>query len=467
VFVARNLFPESNPATTVEVSQMASIATSPNGHRRILFYDVMKKRKAIHLGECTKKESETVKLRVESLIIAKTLGLEIKQDDAVWLAGDGKYLREKLAAVGLCESAISKVTPTLKEHLADFLKRHSSKVKPGTVAVWRQVIANLNELMPEGIRLDEITTGHAKAFHDGLKAKGMEQTTIHKRLGFARQFLNDAIDWEIISKNPFAKVKTSTPSTKSNVEVPREWIDQLMPHLDTSWKVIVALSRYGGLRCPSEVLSLRWVDIDWERLRMSVPEPKVEHHSGRGIRSVPIFPELLPILEQAWECAPEGAEFVVDKPGYREAANTGDGWKNANLRTQFLKKLAKAGLPPWDRLFHSMRASRQTELEHQYPTHVVCAWLGNSPRIAQKNYLMVTESDFDKASSFRETNTTRATQESDLRETNTTLSETVTSGSAASNDPANSWVETKKASENTGLQGGGQGIRTLNRFPDA
>jgi integrase len=63
----------------------------------------------------------------------------------------------------------------------------------------------------------------------------------------------------------------------------------------------VVASRYGGLRTPSETLSLRWEDIDWEMNRMSIPEPKVEHHEGRGIRSCPIFSELRPILDEACE----------------------------------------------------------------------------------------------------------------------------------------------------------------------
>ncbi len=41
-----------------------------------------------------------------------------------------------------------------------------------------------------------------------------------------------------------------------------------------------------------------------------------------------------------------------------------------------------------------MRASRQTELQREFPLHVVCSWLGNSPRIAQQSYLLVTEDDF-------------------------------------------------------------------------
>jgi len=44
-----------------------------------------------------------------------------------------------------------------------------------------------------------------------------------------------------------------------------------------------------------------------------------------------------------------------------------------------------------------MQASRQTELQREFPLHVVCSWLGNSPRIAQQSYLLVTKDDFAKA----------------------------------------------------------------------
>ena len=39
----------------------------------------------------------------------------------------------------------------------------------------------------------------------------------------------------------------------------------------------------------------------------------------------------------------------------------------------------------------------KTELQSEFPLHVVCSWLGNSPRIAQQSYLLVTEDDFAKA----------------------------------------------------------------------
>jgi hypothetical protein len=47
-----------------------------------------------------------------------------------------------------------------------------------------------------------------------------------------------------------------------------------------------------------------------------------------------------------------------------------------------------------------MRASWRTELQPEFPLHVVCSWLGNSPRIAQQSYLVVTDDDFAKALGF-------------------------------------------------------------------
>ena len=87
---------------------------------------------------------------------------------------------------------------------------------------------------------------------------------------------------------------------------------------------------------------------------------------------------------------------MVATPQYRAAANTAMGWKNSNLRSEMQRLLRRAGVSGWPRLFHSMRASRQTELQREFPLQVVCSWLGNLPRIVQQSYLMVTEDDFAK-----------------------------------------------------------------------
>lgn len=102
---------------------------------------------------------------------------------------------------------------------------------------------------------------------------------------------------------------------------------------------------------------------------------------------MPIFPELRPYLEEAFHLAAEGALYVINR--YRDT--------NQNLRTQPARIVRRAGLTPWPKLFHNLRASRQTELRERYPTHVVCAWLGNTAAIAAEHYLQVTEAHYKQA----------------------------------------------------------------------
>jgi hypothetical protein len=64
------------------------------------------------------------------------------------------------------------------------------------------------------------------------------------------------------------------------------------------------------------------------------------------------------------------SEYVVAAPQYRAAANTTIGWKHANLRSEMTRLLGRAGVSGWPRLFHSMRASRQTELQREFAIHV-------------------------------------------------------------------------------------------------
>lgn len=106
---------------------------------------------------------------------------------------------------------------------------------------------------------------------------------------------------------------------------------------------------------------------------------------------MPIFPELRPYLNLTFERAAERAEFVIER------------WRSAdkNLRTHLKGIIRRAGLGPWPKLFHNLRATRQTELEESFPSHVVCAWIGNSERVAREHYLQVTDEHFKKAVKIR------------------------------------------------------------------
>jgi hypothetical protein len=119
-----------------------------------------------------------------------------------------------------------------------------------------------------------------------------------------------------------------------------------------------------------------------------VKSPKTERHAGHAERLIPLFPELLGPLHEAFDQAAEGAEFVL--PFLHRISS-------AALRDPMHAAIRRAGLTPWARLWHNLRSSRQTELEGRFPSHVVCSWLGNSQAVARRHYLQVRETDFEKA----------------------------------------------------------------------
>ncbi len=151
--------------------------------------------------------------------------------------------------------------------------------------------------------------------------------------------------------------------------------------------MIVALCRYAGLRCPTEVFELRWNDVLWDQTRMNVPNVKTSRSTGQSFRTIPLFPEVRECLEEACELAPEGTAHDVTR--YRDA--------NANLRTQLTRIARRAGVAMWDKPFVNMRASCATELAQEYPEYVVTAWLVRACAVAEAHYWQVTEDHFKNA----------------------------------------------------------------------
>lgn len=372
---------------------MASISTRPNGSRMIQFADPGGARRTILLGKLPAKNAAEIKTRVEYLLWSSTNGQPVDSETSRWLTKADPKLVNKLAAVGLCESRES-------SQLGPFITRYvggRTDVKPATKEIWGQGEKSLLQHFTADRDLRKVTAGDADAYRLKLTSGTLATMTARKRLQFAKMIFRAAVRRKLIEVDPFADVSVK-------VSMPPRW--HFITQADTTklieacsdrdWRLIVALARYGGLRCPSEVLSLKIADIDWANDRMRVTSPKTEHHPGKETRMVPIFPELKAPLLECCEAAPEGAVYVVDER-FRRSAVGKHGWRNCNLRTTFEKIVKRAGLIAWPRLFHNLRSSRQTELSETFPSHVVCAWLGNSEDIARGHYLQVTDEHFSRA----------------------------------------------------------------------
>jgi integrase len=362
---------------------MASISYS-GGRATVQFIDVDNKRKSIRLGAMPKRTAEAIKLRVEALLNAKITNTPVDRDTASWLTGIGADLADKLAAVGLIEA---RDNSTLGDFTANYIRRRTD-IKPRTRINLEQCRTRLIDFFGANRSLRSLSPGDADGWLLWLKERYADGTA-GRAVKRAKQFFRSAVRSRLIAANPFEDVKPPSMVNEARKQFisPETTKKVLSACPDAEWRLIVALCRYGGIRCPSELLLLTWADVDWERNRFFVHSPKTEHHEGGGGRWVPIFAELRPYLEDAFEQAEPGTVYLVNR--YRDT--------NQNLRTQLQRICKRAGVEPWGKPFHNLRASRETELAGEYPLHVVCAWIGNTEMIAAKHYLQVTDADFERA----------------------------------------------------------------------
>ena len=194
---------------------------------------------------------------------------------------------------------------------------------------------------------------------------------------------------------------------------------------DDEFRLVIALARYGTLRCPSESSGLKWEDISWDEERFTVHSPK----TGQD-RVIPLFPELRVWLDKMYfrdDCDPV---YVLQR--YRG--------KNVNLRTRLYKVIKRASLTVWAKPFMNLRQSRAIELVRDFPAHVAAAWAGHTEETAKEFYWRPTESDYQKA-------------------LHKALQQTDTLGNMGTQNPGDDQTETPENLEFAGVSCGDQIVR--------
>ena len=364
---------------------MASVNEDSKGWR-VIYYDSAKQKKQIRLGKFNKKQAQRICSGVEAILSAQASGTGLDAETSKWLATISLELHQKLVSVGL-------VQPRATMFLDEFIEEYKSKrvdTKESTKLKWRSAQRKLVAFFGAKKNLREINSGEADEFRLFLLGQGLEENSVRRYCGIAKQFLGAALKRKLIEENPFSGVVAAvTGNADKFYFLSRSDSEKILGKCpDLQWKLIFVLTRFGGLRCPSELFQLKWSDIDWKAGRMTVRSPKTEHHKGKASRLVPIFPELVDTLKQGLAETDEKDGFVVPK-----CSNA-----TQNFRTTFQKIVKRAGLKAWPKLFQNLRSTRQTELCEEFPSHVVSAWIGNSESVAKRHYLQVTEDHFQKAS---------------------------------------------------------------------
>jgi len=346
------------------------------------------KKHTIRTKLTSKRNMEQFQRHYDDMLRCRISGSVFENSTAEWLANLPDNIRRKFERLELVASRERREVPNLGDWLSEYINKRKD-VEQGTILTYHKTENNLNEFFSPNKRLDEITKLDAKQFIQNLRMQKKAEDTVNRRGRMACQFFKAAVEAEIIKKNPFSGMKLGNINNETRQRfIEEDIINRILEFCPSAeWRLIVVLCRWGGLRCPTEVIGLQWKDIDWNKGRMIIHSPKTKKSKTKGIRTVPLWPQIMPHLREVFEQALPNTEYVINVS--RDPRR--------NLRTPFSKILRKAGIELWPRLFQNLRATRQTELSWDYPAHMVCRWMGNSVKVANDHYFMVTEDYNQKA----------------------------------------------------------------------
>ncbi len=361
---------------------MASISNRPNGHRWIQFTGPNKKRQTIRLGKVSKREAEDFRSRVEQLLLSRELNAQLTIYMQRWVAGLSDTMHQKLSNYGLFEPRNYR---TLNELLPAW--EADCDWSDHTKDIMQPFFKNMQTYFGGSKSLTSIMETDASEFRRWLCREGsskggtLARATVSRRIRWARQLFLFAKRKNAMASNPFQSQKNFNEVNRSrDFFVKRELAEQVLEQTDNlEFKTIIALVRYGAVRCPSEVLPFEWEQVNWEVNTMVVKAPKTERHKDQDQRTVPIFPELQKHLDALRETAKPGELRLFPNHQVTNAALTGK-----------LERICRQlGEPLWKKPWQNMRATRETEWLHEHPIHVVASWMGHSPTIALKHYAQV------------------------------------------------------------------------------
>ena len=368
---------------------MASL-NKPNkgqeGEQRVQFIGKDKKRQTIRLGKQSDRNAQRLRDRIEALVTSMKMGTPLDDHTQQWLVTIADTpLAKKLERTGLIKKQLKL---TLEAFIDEYMAFKEQKLKPTTLITLKQTKRRITKYLGTKINISDITQADAEKYQVFLKVQEkLSDATIARDCKRCREIFDYAKKSRIIKENPFASLKLPSQENKERMftitpEMATKVLDAC-PSLE--WKLIFAMARYGGIRMPSELVKLRWQDILWSENKIIIHSPKTAHQ-GKPNRIIPLFPELKPLLEQAFDAAPEGSVNVI-----KHCKGT------KNYRKGLKEIILKAGLLPWPKLFNNLRSTRETELAKNYSLQAATAWIGNTPKIALGHYLQVTEQEWQNA----------------------------------------------------------------------
>ena len=284
--------------------------------------------------------------------------------------------------------------PPSEETLTEYLMRWLQDTIVGrkadaTALRYRLSLAHPQRLMGT-IPLVKVTPRDIQGLYSTLLAEGKAPSSVKHVHVVLRAALEDAVTWDLISKNPTRGIKPPQP-------VPHELV---IPTVDQSRKFLrdVEADRFfalwtfialTGVR-RGEALALQWGDIDWDAYTVTIQRTMSGYASHRttnapktkaGRRVIDVSEYLMKVLrdrqhQQKLERLARGSAWQ-DGPWVYTTRN-GTWLSGAHVYTHFKKLAVRSGLPDGMRI-HDLRHAMATYwLANGVPVKVVSERLGHA-----------------------------------------------------------------------------------------
>jgi integrase len=311
------------------------------------------------------------------LLTYREQGLAPPADLQVWVKGLGEPIHNQLVKFGVCRS---KTVCTIGKLCEAQLERATAKgLKESTFVNLRVAQANLINYFGRDRRAATITLEEATKYKlwlltaGGKRGKALAPPTAGIRCARTQAMFNIGIENRWIKYNPFAKLGPRNDTNPDNeLYIPWNDVTAILDRCTCPrFKLFVALTRLCAIRAPSDVLPLRWEQFD-----RGLGLFRVGSQKKNSQRDIPIFEELMPFLDDAWDLAPKGEPLIFFDLQITRAA----------LMSRMEVLCRKTGIPLWKRPLNNLRGSAERDMCRALPYDEYAAIIDHTPETAAKHY---------------------------------------------------------------------------------
>jgi len=193
------------------------------------------------------------------------------------------------------EARAAKAVLTLKEFLEEKYAPYAKARKRSYI--YDESMIRLRIVPTLGhFRLNELTRHRIQTFHTDLRTEGLAPATCDHHLKLLRSALNLAVLWEMLDKNPVAKVPLFREDNRLERYLTDEELNRLLGVLRTHKARMVCNAMLfllaTGARL-NEALQTRWEHIDKANRTWRIP---AKNSKSKRVRSVPLNDAALEVL---------------------------------------------------------------------------------------------------------------------------------------------------------------------------